>query len=277
MREALPRPENIKWLLDASKQVITELGKQEHLDSDTFRWLCNAVGQVERDLSRAAEQSPLGPALELQNVVTAACVWRNEDRPMTRFELRKAVDKYIAAKQPSGYIEGMAQGTGANNLAVSPDQQACPECKGTKDSPMPLSGAASRCINKFHRADSQETNAPKYRLFKRILCVHPEARLSWEEFEKQIMPLVRLAAPVPAEQAGTPFDSEKWLRERYPRMNYNCGKDAYAAGLAASGAQPPSHMPVLLTVAASGATTKTARCRCSVSEASRAKSVNRFL
>lgn len=52
--EALSKPENVKWLLDASNQVISELGKQEHLDSDTFRWLCNAVGQVERDLKRAA-------------------------------------------------------------------------------------------------------------------------------------------------------------------------------------------------------------------------------
>lgn len=52
-QSAQPKPENLKWLLDASNQVISELGKQEHLDSDTFRWLCNAVGQVERDLRQA--------------------------------------------------------------------------------------------------------------------------------------------------------------------------------------------------------------------------------
>lgn len=52
---ASPKPENVKWLIDASNQVISELGKQEHLDSDTFRWLCNAVGQIERDLRQSSQ------------------------------------------------------------------------------------------------------------------------------------------------------------------------------------------------------------------------------
>lgn len=61
-QEVLPKPENIKWLIDASNQAISELSKQEHLDSDTFRWLCNAVGQVERDLRRQAGSKPAGDA-----------------------------------------------------------------------------------------------------------------------------------------------------------------------------------------------------------------------
>src|SRR5581483_8538805 len=60
--------------------VIKELGKQEHLDSETFRWLRNAVGQVERDLQRALQVAgvPSGKLEELQNA--ANWMWEQAER-----------------------------------------------------------------------------------------------------------------------------------------------------------------------------------------------------
>ena len=85
-----------KWLLDAANQVVKELGKQEHVDSDTFRWLCNAIGCVEREEKRALAASPAETLLP-----ECSC---EEDRcfgPVTGYTCRASKpDETLSAKMP---------------------------------------------------------------------------------------------------------------------------------------------------------------------------------
>lgn len=211
LQEALPKPENMKWLLDAANQVINELKVQEHLDSDTFRWLCNAVGQVERDLSRAAlaSQPEQAPILDLQlfydQLVDGQIIKESDGEPwpLTKSEAKQIVDALFERLKVVWPLR----------IAPAPADRICNRCKANLcEHDNCTDWTCARSCSKCAKVPIPIGNSPNI-----------------------------LPAPAPAEEAGTPFDPREWIMsematEQIPEMwVQQLVARAYAAGQAAKG------------------------------------------